>query len=303
MRRDHWRRRHDSLDPVADAVEIYRALTQHEFPWDMNQALSFALFRTYAVPGIGSLLAETGAFITAVQRRYDDTALLLEPPLTHGFAHPEARAAIRRINQMHRAYDIPDHEMRYVLSTFVVVPKRWLDDYGKRPMSHHEVVASVTYYRELGRRLGIRDVPIDYAGFERLMDDYEAAHFGFTPGGREVADSTLALMLTFWPRAASGAVGVLSRALMDDSLRRALQYDAPPAVVERLCRAALRARGRLLRLAPARRRPKTIADLPWVRSHPEGHRVEDLGTFPVPGVAGCPVRHAPTGEQPAATAG
>ena len=29
----------------------------HEFPWDMNEALSFALFRTYAVPSIGGLLA------------------------------------------------------------------------------------------------------------------------------------------------------------------------------------------------------------------------------------------------------
>ena len=33
-----------------------------EFPWDMNQALSFALFRTYAVPSIGDLLARTGEF-------------------------------------------------------------------------------------------------------------------------------------------------------------------------------------------------------------------------------------------------
>ncbi|NYG56634.1 oxygenase MpaB family protein [Nocardioides perillae] len=291
MQRDHWRRRNDSLDPVQDAVEVYRTLTQHEFPWDMNQALSFALFRTYAVPGIGSLLAETGAFTGDVQKRYDDTALLLEPPLQHGFDHPEARAAIRRINQMHRSYDIPDHEMRYVLSTFVVVPKRWLDDYGKRPMTHHEVVASVTYYRELGRHLGIRDVPEDYAGFERLMDGYEAEHFAHSPGGRAVADSTLALMLTFYPSFAARAVEVFSRALMDEPLRSALQYDAPPAAVERLARAALRARGRLLRLAPARRRPKTIADLPWIRSYPDGFRVEDLGTRPVPGVAGCPVRH------------
>lgn len=288
--RDHWRRVNDALDPEADFVEIYRNAVVHEFPWDMNQALSFALFRTYAVPGIGGLLARTGAFTEQVQRRYDDTALLLEQPSLKGFDHPDARAAIRRVNQMHRAYDIPDHEFAYVLSTFVVVPKRWLDDYGKRPFTPTELRASVNYYRTLGRHLAIRDVPETYEGFERLLDDYEAEHFGPDEGGRAVAASTLALMLTFQPAFAAPAVEVFSRALMDQPLRAALGYAAPARPVERAAWAALRARGRALRLFPARMSAQTVADLPWVRSYPDGFEIEQLGTFPVPGVAGCPRR-------------
>ena len=46
-------RRIEQLDPARDYAEIYRLMGTHEFPWDMNQALSFALFRTYAVPSIG----------------------------------------------------------------------------------------------------------------------------------------------------------------------------------------------------------------------------------------------------------
>jgi len=97
MRRDHWKRRNDALDPATDFVEIYAKVVGHEFPWDMNQALGFALFRTYAVPGIDRLLAETGEFTSRTQKRYDDTALLLEPPTRLGFEAPEAKAAIRRI--------------------------------------------------------------------------------------------------------------------------------------------------------------------------------------------------------------
>ncbi|ANH38643.1 hypothetical protein I601_2218 [Nocardioides dokdonensis FR1436] len=288
--RDHWRRVNDRLDPETDYVEIYRNAVVHEFPWDMNQALSFALFRTYAVPGIGALLAETGAFTEAVQRRYDDTALLLEVPSLKGFEHPDARAAIRRVNQMHRAYDIPDHEFRYVLSTFVVVPQRWLADYGKRPFTAGELRASVNYYRTLGRHLAIPDIPETFDEFARLMDDYEVEHFGPDAGGRAVADATLGLMRTFHPSVAGPAVEVFSRALMDAPLRDALGYAAPPAPVERASRAALRARGRLLRLFPARISSQTVADLPWVRSYPQGYDIEQLGTFPVPGAAGCPVR-------------
>ena len=290
MRRDHWRVRNESLDPVTDFVEIYRNVVMHEFPWDMNQALSFALFRTYAVPGIGRLLDETGEFTGPVQKRYDDTALLLEPPTRLGFDHPDSRAALRRINAMHRAYDIPDDQFRYVLSTFVVVPKRWLDDYGKRPLTAHEVEASVHYYRALGRRMDIKDVPATFEGFEEVMDSYEAAHFAYDAGGRRVADATLALMRTFYARPLRRPAGVFARALMDEPLRAAFRYDAPPAPVQRLSRGALRARGVVLRAFPARRRPKTVQDISWIRSYPDGYEIDRLGTFPVPGVAGCPGR-------------
>src|SRR6478735_2654033 len=284
MRRDHWKSLNDSLDPATDFVEIYRNLAMHEFPWDMNQALSFALFRTYAVPGIGRLLDETGEFTGAVQKRYDDTALLLEPPTRLGFEHPEARAAIRRINAMHRAYDIPNDEFRYVLSTFVVIPKRWMDDYGKRPFTANEIEASVQYYRVLGRHMNIKDVPETFAGFEELMDSYEAEHFAYDEGARRVADATLALMQTFYAKPLQKPAGLFARALMDQPLRDAFRYDAPPVAVQRLSRAALKARGVALRAFPARRKPKLIEDISWIRSYPNGYDVEQLGTFPVPGV-------------------
>ena len=292
MRRNHWKARNEGLDPEADYVEIVRNLATHEFPWDTIQALSFALFRTYAVPGIGRLLDQTGAFAGDVQKRYDDTALLLEPPGVLGFDHPDSRTAIRRINQMHRSYDIPNDQMRYVLSTFVVVPKRWNDDYGKRRLTRNEVDATVNYYRTLGKHLAITDIPETFEQFEELMDSYEAEHFAFDPGGRRVADVTLGLVTTFYPKPLARAVALFSRALMDEPLLRAFRYDAPHPLVVRASRAALRTRGRLLRFAPARRRPKTVHDFSFVRSYPDGFDLAQLGTFPT----GCPVPHAGAAE-------
>jgi len=62
LARTHWQRHIARLDPETAYEEIYRVMTTLEFPWDMNQALSFALFRTYAVPSIGRLLDQTGEF-------------------------------------------------------------------------------------------------------------------------------------------------------------------------------------------------------------------------------------------------
>ncbi|MGZ4500167.1 MAG: oxygenase MpaB family protein [Nocardioidaceae bacterium] len=293
LRRTHWQEQIARLDPEVDYEQIYRLMTTHEFPWDMNQSLSFALFRTYAVPSIGRLLDETGEFARDTQKRYDDTALLLDEVGIHGMHTPHGRVAIRRINQMHGSYDISNEDMRYVLSTFVVVPKRWMDDYGWRPFSPGEVAASVRYYLELGALMGIKDLPGTYAGFEALLDGYEAEHFGFDAGGRRVADATLALLLTFYPRVAAKGVEVFSRALMDPPLREAFGYRAPPGWVVAAARAGLRARARVEARLPARRTPQRARDLPRIRSYPNGFRVEELGTFPgaaaASGGAGCPV--------------
>jgi mpaB/rubber oxygenase-like protein len=191
-RRDGLSRR----DPDVDYHEIYRQLATLEFPWDIYQALSFALFRTYAVPSIGGLLHRSGEFTARVQKRYDDTVLILDAVLEHGFDHPTGRAAIRRMNQMHGSYPISNGDLRYVLAAFVVVPVRWLRDYGWRQLTDVERRASVAYYRRLGTLMGIQDIPADLAGFERLLDDYEAAHFHRNDSSRRIADMTLDLMAT-----------------------------------------------------------------------------------------------------------
>ncbi len=280
--RDHWQRRIAELDPETDFREIARILGTHEFPWDTLQALSFALFRTYAVPSIGDLLHDTGEFTQRVQKRYDDTGLLLEEILEHGLDSGRGRDAVRRVNQMHGAYDISNDDMRYVLSTFVVIPARWIDAYGYRPLTAHEKAGMTHYYRDLGRHMAIRDMPEDFAGFERLLDDYEREHFAYSVKARRVADSTLDLMTTFPPNdyAPAGLVKRFSFAVMDDPLLDAFGYPRPGRTMRRLSQGALRMRGRLMARRPARREPRWVRDTGYFRSYPMGYVVERLGTFP-----------------------
>ncbi len=288
-------RRIERLDPARDHAEIYRLMGAYEFPWDMNQALSFALFRTYAVPSIGGLLARTGEFVERAQKRHDDTVLILDAVLEHGIGSEEGRTAIRRMNQMHRSYDISNEDLRYVLATFVVTPIRWLDAFGWRRMTDVERVASANYYRELGRHMGIRDIPATWQAFSRLLDEYEREHFGFDLGGRIVAEATLALLATFPPndRLPVGVVRRISFATMDDALLDAFAFPHPSRVTRGLVRGALMARGRVVRFLPPRTEPYFARQLPQVRSYPDGYRVAELGTFP----PGCPVPHPRAAER------
>jgi ER-bound oxygenase mpaB/B'/Rubber oxygenase, catalytic domain len=287
MHRYEWRRRIEQLDPVADYHEIYRIMVAHEFPWDMNQALSFALFRTYAVPSIGGLLARTGEFLEHAQQRYDDTTLILDAVVEHGFGSVPARDAFRRMNQMHGAYRIDNDDLRYVLSTFVVVPMCWMNSYGWRPFTETEKVASANYYRRLGAHMNIKSVPVTYHDFIALADAYEREHFGFDEGGRAVAESTLKLLATFPPsdRLPSSLVRRASYALMDDPLLASFGFPRPNPVVRALVRLGLTARGRAVRFLPPRTEPRYARQLPNLRSYPDGYDIAQLGTFPTGGHA------------------
>jgi hypothetical protein len=282
--RDHWSARVERLDPETEYAEIARILSAHEFPWDMVQSLSFALFRTYAVPSIGDLLYETGEFTGRVQKRYDDTGLLLEQILEHGIAGSPGKGAVRRINKMHGHYPISNDDFRYVLSTFVVVPVRWIEQHGYRRLTEREIRAQTNYYRELGRHMAIQDIPESYPEFARLLDDYEAAHFAYSPKARKVADATLGLMTTLPPndKAPAAAVRRFSFALMDDPLLDAFGFPHPRAWERWLARAGLRLRAALIARMPARREPRYVRDMGYYRTYPSGYQVADLGTFPEP---------------------
>ena len=178
--------------------------------------------------------------------------------------------------------------MRYVLSTFVVVPLRWVQRWGWRQHTEVEKVATAEYYRELGRHMGIRGIPGTWREFEDLLDGYEAEHFGYDPGGRAVADATLELSTTFPPnhRAPKAVSRAFVLSLMDEWLLDALGRSVPPAPVRLAADAVLRARAAVVRRMPVRTEPFSIERSPNIRSHPDGFDVRELGTFPT-----CPVPH------------
>jgi hypothetical protein len=278
--RDYWRKRNAELDPEHDYEEIYRNVAQYEFPWEIIQSLSMAQFRPVAVPSIGELLARTGQFEHHGQQRYDDTSLLLEAPITHGFNTESGRTAIRRVNQMHHSYDISNDDLRYVLSTFVVIPVRWIGQFGKRPLDPGELIASVRFWQEFGKRLGVKGIPSDYQAFSDHMDSYEADNFKQSPGSRRVADATLDLLATFYPRPMAPIIRPAARSVMDQPLLNAFGYQRPPTVAVKAANALLRGRGQLMRIFPARRTPALAEHYDRMRSYPGGFALKNLGTFP-----------------------
>jgi len=264
------------LDPERDYQEIYRISTEYEFPWDVTRALELALFRTYAVPSIGGLLDRTREFADRGQKRYDDTVVLLyEMTRDGGMDSPRGRAAVRHMNRIHGRYPISNEDFLYVLSTFVVVPVRWISRYGWRPYSRHEVRATVNFFRHMGRLMGLKDIPETYEEFAGLLDGYERDHYAFNEPSRRVAEATIAIFQGWFPAVARPLArrGVL--AMTDTPLREALGLPRAPRALEVAADRALRARALAVRLMPAR--PDRMPKVPRPRTYRNGYRLDDIG--------------------------
>jgi hypothetical protein len=277
--RRYWLDRIQALDPVRDHEEIYRISAGHEFPWDYTRALELALFRTYCAPSISALLSATGEFRDRPQKRYDDTALLMAELAANGYDSERGKEALRVINRAHGRYPIAAEDMRYVLSTFIYEPIDWLDRFGWRPLSDHERLAAFHFYREVGLRMGLRDVPGDIDEFRAVKVAYEAEHFSYADTNREIGEYTLALMCNWYPRPLRPAIRLGVRALLDEAMRTAFGFDAAPTWVGRVTRGALRKRARVVAHLPARMTSRLARD-PRNRTYPgypQGYRPADLG--------------------------
>jgi hypothetical protein len=264
------------LDPVRDHQRIVFLNGTQEFPFDSARAMEMALFRTFAVPSISGLLEATGEFIHRAQKRYHDTDLLLSEILENGYDSERGLAALRRMNQMHGRYPIANADYLYVLSTFIYEPIRWIERFGWRPLSENERLATFYFWREVGRRMNIREIPEEYHLYERFNVAYERAHFQYRPANRAVGDATLAVFLAKLPRPLRSLGQSAVLALMDEPLLDAFGYPHPSAGLRRVVSAVLRGRARVAGTLPERRRP--VLRTRFKRStYPKGYQIDDLG--------------------------
>ena len=276
MRRFDNLREIERLDPERDCQRIVHLVFGYEFPWDTVRALEVALYRTYCVPSIPALLDRSGEFYRAAQRRYDDTAILVAEMCEWGYEEGRGREALERMNWAHSHFTIANDDFLYVLSTFIYEPIRWIDRYGWRPTCRHERLAFYWFWRGIGERMGIQDIPASYEAFEAWAAAYERRTFRYTESNRKIGEATRDLFAGWYPALFAPVVHHSIYALLDDAMLEAFGFPHPHPLLRRIVGGSLALRGRMVRLLPARRRPNFFTDL-RNRTHPQGYEIGGLG--------------------------
>ncbi len=246
-RRDaRWERAIDVLDPERDWREIVTILSNHLFPVDILIATELAQLRTFTIPTISGLLRRTGEYERHGAKRLDDTKAILAEILDPGMDSPEGAAMVAHLNAIHGHYRISNDDFLYTLSVFTVDVDQWIQRWGWRPLRLKERRALYNLYRELGVRMGIREIPSTFAAMVAWREGYEARVQRHHPDNEVVARALIdALAALAGP--AGPLVSPAVRALISNTCATALGLHRPPRQVTATVNLVLELRRRLLR--------------------------------------------------------
>jgi hypothetical protein len=264
------------LDPERDNMKIMYLSFGYEFSWDSIRSLEIALYRTYCAPSISALLDRTGEFRQRTQRRYDDTSLLVAEMCKWGYLEGRGKEALERMNWAHGHYKISNEDFLYVLSTFIYEPIYWIDKYGWRPTCEQERKGYYYFWREIGIRMKIRDIPPSYEEFENWKQAYEEKYFVFAETNNRVGKLTRDLFASWFPRIFTPMVRYTIYAMLDEKMLESFGFPKPFAFARTLVDTSLQLRGRLVRLLPPRKKPHFFMDNKN-RTYSHGYEIKKLG--------------------------
>ena len=248
-----------------EAHEIQSEVAEAEFPALFERGLQLALFRTYGIPSISKLLAQTAQLSTIenVGKRYADTAVIIIEIYSNPPTHMRSLEAFARLNYLHGHYlkqgRISNDDMLYTLALFMNHPCEWINRYEWRPMTDLEICAVATFHKSMGEAMhidfgvlpGSKTGWTDGLQFYKELDTwakgYEAKYMAPHKDNYDVAIRTKDLLLSTVPRFTHGLVGQMMSTAMDDRLRQAIMFEEPHPTVVKIYNSIMSTRRFLLR--------------------------------------------------------
>jgi hypothetical protein len=263
--------------PLPIAQEIYDSLMHAEFPFWFWKGIELALFRTYAIPTISSLLAKTSRLVSpeVLPRRYVETEVLfLEFALRKWGTVPwlQATARTRAIHAGYRKSGaVREEDMLFTLAALATQPVTLVEKLEWRRLNEAELCAVGTLYRAMADAFdidysvylapyvdkkpstGLLGLDFYYALHDWQMA-YEARVMRYTPQNRVLCDAAIGLLLWGVPGASVRQfVTTALTTVMDDPLREAMGFPPTPVWVAKMTTSLLDARRWFLRyLCPPR---------------------------------------------------
>jgi len=192
-----------------------------------------------------------------VPKRYADTEILIstfvacpmsgffEPPSKESSSKlepdPRAMVALSRMNWLHSKYNISNSDFLYTLTLFIIEPPRWAGLYGWRELSPLEHCSFYVYWAEIGRRMGIRDIPSSLEETISWSHIYEKQYMLPASTNRDVANLTMDELLHIVPAFFSLRTFArrLALCILEEPVRISMMQPAQPWYMHLIMRSAV----------------------------------------------------------------
>ncbi|KAL3443574.1 hypothetical protein BJX65DRAFT_298215 [Aspergillus insuetus] len=196
----------------------------------------FALIKSYGIASGTKLLVQTRRLTTEskVGKRSEDTGVLLGELLVSGIDSPRGLVALSKMNWIHNQYGskIGNDELIHTLALFILEPPRWIDAFEWRPLTEMERVALFIYWKEIGNRMGMRNIPDTLAALQRWTTDYQAENMRYAETNRMCVTATLNLFVKPLPGFLQPAGKCIVACFLESHVRPTLGLQDPPKLLE-----------------------------------------------------------------------
>ena len=158
--------------------------------------------------------------VDRVGKRYADTTVLVGEFLVNDIDSERACIAINRMNWIHSRYGsiIKMDQMVYTLCLLACEALQWIDKYDWRQTTALEKHASWVFWYEVGRRMGLTNVPESFEACAIYIEDFEVKNMAPSRDNAIVAKSVFALYASTFPAFLTPIVHTVIIAFMDTRL-------------------------------------------------------------------------------------
>jgi hypothetical protein len=185
--------------------------------------------QAFAIPGISKVSVAAKEMVDRVGKRYADTTVLVGEFLVNDIDSERACIAMNRMNWIHSRYgsSIKMDQMVYTLCLLTCEALQWIDKYDWRQTTALEKHASWVFWYEVGRRMGLTEVPESFAACAVFIEDFETRNMAPSRDNEIIAKSVFALYASTFPAFITPVVHAVIIAFMDTRLSGAFKLPTP----------------------------------------------------------------------------
>jgi hypothetical protein len=174
-----------------DWEQTFRQMALFDLAEDIKFGFFLAYYRNFAIPSGAATLVRNGEIPARPMKRSIDTGLVIYELIACGLDSERGRQMTALLNRVHRHVPGSPEDFLYVPMTLLVVPIRWTELHGWRQPTQTERDAATRFFRELGTRIHIADIPVTFEAAAKFFDDYERRRVAPSSAGKTLMGATV----------------------------------------------------------------------------------------------------------------
>jgi hypothetical protein len=267
-----------------DWEQTFRQMTLFDLAEDMKFGFFLAYYRNFAIPSGSATLVRNGEIPARPMKRSIDTGLVIYELIACGLDSERGRHMTALLNRVHRHVPGSQEDFLYVLMSLLVVPIRWTERYGWRKPTQSERDAAARFFRELGTRIHIADIPVTFEAAGEFFDDYERRRMAPSSAGRTLMAATVQVFQSMQPKLLHPVTERMIATMLDDAqLVAALGLPRSTWWSRLALYAGLRVRNAIRRRTPLSTVPSFMPGQPAPPTYAEGYDLAEIGPLNVMG--------------------